>query len=351
MQFIIKFFQMVYFIILKFLRVFQQYPIKNPGLYMIIITGCDSGIGLMLTEKLIKMNFLVVSVCLTEKGVQHLHTLQQQLDASYPNTSAKDPQTTSKHLNRGKVIPIQCDITKAKDVNSLYHQVEQILNQNKSWKLWALVNNAGIAPAGFTDWLSMDSFRKVMEVNYFAVVDLVKTFLPLLKRSKDSRIINLSSLAGIAGFHMGGAYCGSKHALEGFMKCLRLELLSWNIYVTNINPGFMSTPLISTSEAAGLREFESAPKDITSQYPIHNYTNLSSQIKQVEETPYIAVNAVIDQIYASIPLFNHYPGWQGQFVSWLFWASNRYMKHFIDLITNYPHGYGPYPEIVKEYQG
>jgi hypothetical protein len=77
---------------------------------------------------------------------------------------------------------------------------------------------------------------------------------------------------------------------------------------------FNSTPLISTSEAAGLREFESAPKDITSQYPIHNYTNLSSQIKQVEETPYIAVNAVIDQIYASIPLFNHYPGWQGQFV-------------------------------------
>ena len=49
----------------------------------------------------------------------------------------------------------------------------------------------------------------------------------------------MSSLAGIGGSPALGAYCASKHAVEGMAKCARQELSHWDIHVSNINPGFM----------------------------------------------------------------------------------------------------------------
>ena len=61
----------------------------------------------------------------------------------------------------------------------------------------------------------MESTRRVMEVNYFGLVSVTKAHLPLLKRIRNSRIINISSVAGLAGLPMFGAYAASKHAVEG----------------------------------------------------------------------------------------------------------------------------------------
>ena len=68
---------------------------------------------------------------------------------------------------------------------------------------------------------------------------MIKTFLPLLKSSKNSRIINLSSVAGLIGGYGFSLYSGNKHAIEGTMKSIRQELKAWNIHVSNVNPAFM----------------------------------------------------------------------------------------------------------------
>ena len=52
-------------------------------------------------------------------------------------------------------------------------------------------------------------------------------------------VVNVSSLAGISGSPALGAYCASKHAVEGMSKCVREELAHWSIHMSNVNPGFM----------------------------------------------------------------------------------------------------------------
>ena len=105
--------------------------------------------------------------------------------------------------------------------------------------LWAIINNAGIASSGPLDWLSLDSYRGIMEVNFFGHVSVTKAMLPLLKQCGESRVINLSSVAGLTAGGNLSAYSTSKHAIEGLLKSLVAELRPWHIYVCNINPAFM----------------------------------------------------------------------------------------------------------------
>lgn len=181
----------------------------DPSKLVIVITGCDSGFGLMASELLAKRGFLVVSACLTEEGAIRL--------SSKVSTALK------------------CDVTDAQDIQLLHNACVQIMVENHA-KLWAIVNNAGIAPLGCLDWMPMRMVEKVMDVNYLGSVRVIKALLPLLKPSKHSRIINISSVAGLLGAQLMGSYCASKHAIEGMMKVLREELSPWNIHVGSINP-------------------------------------------------------------------------------------------------------------------
>jgi NAD(P)-dependent dehydrogenase (short-subunit alcohol dehydrogenase family) len=175
---------------LAFIRCFQRITISDPENRLVVITGCDSGFGLMTTQKLLKQKYFVVPLCLTEKGVKEL-----------------DEFCKSNGFTR--CLPLLCDVTKEEDVKKAYDRVEELMKEKKGLKMWALINNAGIAPGGFLDWLSMDAFRRTMEVNYFAIVLMTKTFLELMKRSKYSRIINISSMAGHTGFPHGCPYSGT----------------------------------------------------------------------------------------------------------------------------------------------
>jgi NAD(P)-dependent dehydrogenase (short-subunit alcohol dehydrogenase family) len=87
--------------------------------------------------------------------------------------------------------------------------------------------------------MSSKTFRQVIEVNLFGVVNVIKAFLPLLKKTQGARIVNLSSVAGFMPAPLMAAYDASKHGVEGYAKALRLEMKPWNIHVSNVNPGFM----------------------------------------------------------------------------------------------------------------
>jgi NAD(P)-dependent dehydrogenase (short-subunit alcohol dehydrogenase family) len=108
---------------------------------------------------------------------------------------------------------VQCDVTKEEDVEKIANYTKKLIEDSdtkgNTLKMWGLINNAGIAPSGFVDWISMKSVRAVMEVNYFAIVSMCKAFLPLLKTTKHSRVLNVSSAAGFSGFPGGSSYCGT----------------------------------------------------------------------------------------------------------------------------------------------
>ena len=123
-------------------------------------TGCDSGFGELLSKRLSQKGFRVISGCLTANGIQNLENIVTKA--------------------------VLCDVTKEKDLQQLAKDIEKISQQANS-RVWAVINNAGIADGGALDWTEVKIWKKVMEVNFFAVVGMIRTMLPFLKRTPGSR--------------------------------------------------------------------------------------------------------------------------------------------------------------------
>ena len=99
-----------------------------------------------------------------------------------------------------------------------------------------LINNAGIGAIGPFATASSDRLRQIMEVNFFAPVELIRSCLPHLKKSPRPLIVNTGSVLGHYAVPKKSEYCASKFALHGFNDALRCELLGEGIDVLLISP-------------------------------------------------------------------------------------------------------------------
>src|SRR5262245_19664927 len=120
-------------------------------------------------------------------------------------------------------------------------------------RLDILVNSAGYELAGAVEDLSMDEIKAQFETNFFGVVRMVKAALPLMRRQQHGQIINVSSLAGLSAIPFMGIYSASKFALEGWTQALRLEVRPLNIRVSEIEAGFLRTPMMNHRQVAAGR--------------------------------------------------------------------------------------------------
>ena len=117
-------------------------------------------------------------------------------------------------------------------------------------RLDILVNNAGYEQAGALEELSLDEAKAQFETNFFGVVRMVKAVLPLMRRQMRGQIINVSSLSGLSPIPFMGMYSASKFALDGYTEALRLEVKPFNIRVSQIEPGFLRTPMMNRRQTA-----------------------------------------------------------------------------------------------------
>jgi len=184
----------------------------------ILITGASTGIGFACAEAAAKLRYKVYAGYRKESDGQKLSSL---------------------HDN---IIPVRLNVSNSEDVNLLY---EQILNDDG--KLNCLFNNAGVAYTGTNEFFPMDQFRKQMEVNVMAPIEITQKFLGLVRKSGDGRILFTSSAAGLFAKPMMGAYCASKFALEGWVDSLRRELGQWSISVSLFEPGKVKTEIYKKS--------------------------------------------------------------------------------------------------------
>jgi NAD(P)-dependent dehydrogenase (short-subunit alcohol dehydrogenase family) len=113
-----------------------------------------------------------------------------------------------------------------------------------------VVNNAGFEQAGALEELSLEEARAQFETNFFGVVRMVKEVLPIMRGQRGGRIINLSSLTGLAATPFMGMYSASKFALEGYSEALRHELRPLGIHVSMVEPGFLKTPMMQNRKVA-----------------------------------------------------------------------------------------------------
>jgi short-subunit dehydrogenase len=104
-----------------------------------------------------------------------------------------------------------------------------------------LINNAGIGATGHFAEVSPDRLRKIMEVNFFALAETTRLFIPLLRMGNFPAIVNISSVAGKRGIPARSEYSASKFAVQGFSEALRAELDKDGIDVLLVCPGLTQT--------------------------------------------------------------------------------------------------------------
>lgn len=184
----------------------------------IIITGATSGFG-EATAKLFAENGW--NLILTGRRAERLANLKAEL------------QTTS-----NEIITLHFDVRNEKDVNE---QFESLPTSVKN-RIAILVNNAGLAVGrGPIDTGETDDWERMIDTNVKGLLYVSKAVIPFLKQNQGGHIVNLGSIAGKEVYPGGNVYCASKHAVDTLSRAMRIDLVDYNIKVTNIAPGAAET--------------------------------------------------------------------------------------------------------------
>jgi NAD(P)-dependent dehydrogenase (short-subunit alcohol dehydrogenase family) len=109
-----------------------------------------------------------------------------------------------------------------------------------------LVNSAGYGLHAAVEETTESEARKQMETNFFGALWVTQAVMPVMRRQRSGRILQISSAAGGTGFPMVGLYCASKFALEGMTEALALEAERFGIAVTIVAPSDFRTGFLAS---------------------------------------------------------------------------------------------------------
>ena len=205
----------------------------------VVITGASTGIGWASAKLLI------------DKGFRVFGSVRKQADAD-----------RLKSEFGANFIPLIFDVTDEPAVLAAAREVRAALNGEK---LAGLVNKAGIAVTGPVLGLSVDDYRRQMDVNVIGPIIATQAFAPLLGadaslKGAPGRIVMISSVAGKNGNPLTSAYVASKHAIEGFSESLRREMMLFGIDVVIIAPGPVKTPIWGKGqESFDIARYQNSP--------------------------------------------------------------------------------------------
>ncbi|MCS6876973.1 MAG: SDR family oxidoreductase [Geminicoccaceae bacterium] len=180
----------------------------RPGLKVLVTAGA-SGIGAVIARAFAEVEARVL-VCDID-------------DAALARFCAENPG----------IAGVRCDVSEDAEVAALFSEVERRLGG-----LDVLVNNAGIAgPTAGVAEIDPAEWRRTLDVNITGMFLCTRAGVPLLRKSEDAAIINLSSVAGRLGYAFRTPYAASKWAVVGFTQSLAKELGPEGIRVNAILPG------------------------------------------------------------------------------------------------------------------
>jgi NADP-dependent 3-hydroxy acid dehydrogenase YdfG len=182
----------------------------------VLITGCSTGIGRATAERL------------ASKGL-NVYATARRLE-SIEDLKAAGCKT------------LALDVT---DETSMQTGVSTI--EEADGPILALVNNAGYSQSGAVETIPMDDLRRQFETNVFGLVRMCQLVLPGMRREGRGRIVNISSMGGRLVFPGGGAYHGTKFAVEAISDALRFEVKNFGVHVSIIEPGLIRTSFGDTA--------------------------------------------------------------------------------------------------------
>ncbi|MDI4638239.1 MULTISPECIES: SDR family oxidoreductase [Halomonadaceae] len=188
----------------------------------ILITGCSSGIGQAAAHALSKRGWRVFATARAESDVKRLE--EEGLEALVLDLNSSD---------------------------SIQAAVEAI-KERTGGRLTALFNNGAYGQPGAVEDLSRNALLEQLETNLLGTHELTTLVLPMMRAQGHGRIVQNSSVLGIAALPYRGAYVCSKFALEGLTDTLRMELKGSGIHISLIEPG----PITSRFRENAYRAFQ-----------------------------------------------------------------------------------------------
>ncbi|MGD1108761.1 MAG: SDR family oxidoreductase [Mycobacterium sp.] len=192
-----------------------------------VVTGAGSGIGQALAVELSRSG---ASVAISDVDTEGLAQTEEQLKAIGAPVKADRLDVTER----------EAFLLYADAVNEHFGKVNQIYN------------NAGIAFTGDIEVSQFKDIERVMDVDYWGVVNGTKAFLPHLIASGDGHVVNVSSVFGLFAVPGQAAYNSAKFAVRGFTEALRQEMILARhpVQVTTVHPGGIKTAIARNAGAA-----------------------------------------------------------------------------------------------------
>jgi NAD(P)-dependent dehydrogenase (short-subunit alcohol dehydrogenase family) len=152
-------------------------------------------------------------------------------------------ETLGAHPN---LLAVQLDVTKEAEALAATQQAIE-----RFGRIDVLVNNAGFGLLGTVEESSAGEVRKQYETNVFGLLNVTRAVLPVLRKQRNGRVINISAIVGYSAFPGWGVYSSTKFAVEGLSEALAAELAPLGVKVTVVEPGFFRTDFL---DAASLSE-------------------------------------------------------------------------------------------------
>lgn len=188
---------------------------------VVLITGASRGIGKRVAERLAKRG---ARLALTSRSADDLAALAADLKAAGT-----------------EVEPFPADLT---DLHGRDRLVRAVVD--RYGRLDVLVNCAGVCSFGEFATSTGDVLRRVMEINFFAPMELIRLAQPHLLRSGEAgtpgwrpAVVNVASICGRCGIPSLPEHCASKHAFVGMTEALRAEFARYDIDVLLVLPGLV----------------------------------------------------------------------------------------------------------------
>ena len=182
-----------------------------------LITGATRGIGKQ------------IAITLAENGFDIALNYRKENE---------DLENTKKEIEKigRKCVAVKGDVSSYEDCENF---VKEVIAQYG--KIDVLVNNAGITKDNLLMRMKKEDFEDVLNVNLVGTFNVTKNVIPYMMKERNGRIINISSVVGIAGNAGQTNYSASKAGIIGFTKSLAKEVASRNILVNAVAPGFIET--------------------------------------------------------------------------------------------------------------